>query len=206
MDELVETVVNPPSPDIANDTTQSANSASHNYAKLEQEAVLDKQQNRTRPRLLLLTGLQGSGKSTFAAQLVEQGWYRISQDELGSRQACERTCISALLKGYNVIIDRCNFDPHQRSSWIQIGLYRGAIIGAIVFAISEHECIRRIMNRVDHPTLPPSRKVEQIVRRTALQFRPPTHNESIDFCRVIRNDNDIHRVYRELFRYNTDNY
>ena len=65
------------------------------------------------PRLMLLVGLPGSGKSTFAERLVASGngWVRICQDESGgSRRDCEAAFERATLKGSDhgrhVVLDR----------------------------------------------------------------------------------------------------
>ena len=65
------------------------------------------------PKLLVLVGLPGSGKSTFAEQLVAsgRGWTRVSQDECGgSRRSCEAAFGIAALRGNDhgrhVILDR----------------------------------------------------------------------------------------------------
>ena len=65
------------------------------------------------PRLMLLVGLPGSGKSTFAERLVASGngWVRICQDECGgSRRDCEAAFERATLKGSDpgrhVVLDR----------------------------------------------------------------------------------------------------
>jgi len=71
-------------------------------------------------RVLLLVGLPGSGKTTFASRLVEVGgWVRVSQDEVGgSRQAVERHFLRALESGNAVVVDRCNCTVQQRSWFI----------------------------------------------------------------------------------------
>jgi hypothetical protein len=65
------------------------------------------------PKLVLLVGLPGSGKSTFADRLVASGsgWVRICQDECGgSRRDCEGAFANATLRGSDygrhVILDR----------------------------------------------------------------------------------------------------
>jgi adenylate kinase family enzyme len=42
-------------------------------------------------RMLVLVGLPGSGKTTFATKLAATlpEWKRVNQDDLGSRPACE---------------------------------------------------------------------------------------------------------------------
>lgn len=72
-----------------------------------------------RQLLVVLVGMPGSGKSTFAEELISQHpecWRRISQDVLGSRQRCIQRAKAALREGHHVLIDRCNFDESQRRS------------------------------------------------------------------------------------------
>lgn len=69
--------------------------------------------------IMVVTSNLGSGKTTFSTRLEDSGWgKRVSQDDLGSRAAVERTVVEELLAGRNVIIDRCNFDASQRKHWI----------------------------------------------------------------------------------------
>lgn len=83
------------------------------------------------PFLVLLVGLPGSGKSTFAQSLVASmpnKFSRINQDELKTRPKCERKLKQVLSVSSSSsaqsrlcpIIDRCNFDAHQRSTWYRL--------------------------------------------------------------------------------------
>mgnify|MGYP001807264123 CR=1 FL=1 len=48
-----------------------------------------------------------AGKTYLARRLVARGnWRHVSQDELGSRRACEEECVRALRQGWNVVVDR----------------------------------------------------------------------------------------------------
>lgn len=98
-------------------------------------------------RMLVLCGLPGSGKSTFSGMLLKAlpGWTRVnqvrvedshmhthtgtrsrgqaltrSQDELGTRQACEALAEEALGAGHHVLVDRCNFNAQQRKTWVAL--------------------------------------------------------------------------------------
>jgi len=89
------------------------------------------------PFLVLLVGLPGSGKSTFAQSLVAsmpEKFCRINQDELKTRPKCERKLERVLSIPTSQqlgqqqlgqqrrcpIIDRCNFDQTQRSTWYRM--------------------------------------------------------------------------------------
>ena len=82
--------------------------------------------------VIVLVGTPGCGKSTFCGALNDElarsnaipgcpmpQPVRVSQDDLGGRKACEALSESALRAGHNIIIDRCNFDQQQRSTWLR---------------------------------------------------------------------------------------
>ena len=54
------------------------------------------------PRLIVLAGLPGSGKSSLAAALERRGWAVVNQDSLGNRRKCERACARAFERGDRV--------------------------------------------------------------------------------------------------------
>lgn len=72
--------------------------------------------------LLVLSGLIGSGKSTFARALCQHfpDWRRCNQDELGDRHAVVYAARTALLAGHHVVIDRTNIDAKQRRTWLEL--------------------------------------------------------------------------------------
>jgi predicted kinase len=76
------------------------------------------------PTILLLAGLPGSGKSTFAKSLEQlQPWkyVRINQDELKSRDQCLAfTRQTLLLERKCAIIDRCNVNLAQRQHFVKL--------------------------------------------------------------------------------------
>ena len=95
------------------------------------------QRDSYEPFMVLLVGLPGSGKSTFAQSLVASmpnKFCRINQDELKTRTKCERRLKQVLSVSPSSppeseskqqqrlcpIIDRCNFDTMQRSTWYRL--------------------------------------------------------------------------------------
>lgn len=123
----------------------------------------------------------------------------MNQDELGNRRACEQKAKDALLRGEDVVIDRCNFDRAQRAHWVEIGKRRHCPIGTIVFLTSLQVCISRVMARSGHPTLPGGdSSSERVVRHMYSNFKSPTSDEGIDFCRIVDRSNSAEDVARSL--------
>ncbi|CAG8451020.1 5837_t:CDS:2 [Cetraspora pellucida] len=112
-------------------------------------------ENESKNRTLICIGVPGSGKSTFSKSLCRtypDKWYRISQDDLGTRQACEELFKAKLNEGMNVIIDRCNFNRSQRKVWIELAWSFDVPVDAIIMDTSMEECSSRIIERQNHPT------------------------------------------------------
>lgn len=79
------------------------------------------------PKVLILRGIQGSGKSTHAKKLVEKGgWIRVNKDDLremlfsskysGKKEKAvltirDRIITNGLRYGYNVVVDDTNLNP-----------------------------------------------------------------------------------------------
>ena len=64
-----------------------------------------------KPRLLVLMGLPGSGKTWLAERLQQVGWQVVSQDVLKSRVKCEEAARRHLAQGHDLVIDRCPAAP-----------------------------------------------------------------------------------------------
>jgi predicted kinase len=125
--------------------------------------------------MLILTGIPGSGKSTFAESLVSDKPYiyvRVNQDALGSRGACEELTMTVLEEGKCPIIDRCNFDPKQRRNFLNIAESFHVPVDCIVFQFPMDLCIRRCQERRNHETIT-TQNAAGIVRLMMRQFSPP---------------------------------
>lgn len=163
----------------------------------------DLSSGRAAPRMLVLVGIPGSGKTTFGERLCSLGWGdRLCQDELRSRPAVERAVVEALVAGRNVIVDRCNFDGPQREHWVRLAKARGCHVGVVVFATPVAQCLARVNTRIGHPTLRDGdeKMNESVIHRMANSFVFPTKSEGFLFCRVVKEDADAERVSNEIMQ------
>jgi len=159
----------------------------------------------SKPVLLLLVGVQGSGKSTFSLELERAGaseWTRINQDSIkagakGTRKECERAARECLSNGRNCIIDRMNLTPDQRQSFIFIASVLGCKVHVVVLNLDPQLCSHRVANRKDHEGGVHGDKHKHLVRMSygdLAQSGPPTANEGIDSVQICNSPIDVQRV------------
>ena len=158
----------------------------------------------------VLVGLPGAGKSTFAAALGSttaragangrgvalppgrSGWIRISQDVLGKRPRCEAAAKMALAAGFDVVVDRCNFDAQQRSHWLHLAKDGAARIVAVHLQLPMDEASVRAFARESHEGGVDRRmgkkKVAKIVSMVNKGSEPPTNVEGFTEVLVVTDD------------------
>lgn len=136
------------------------------------------------PKLILLVGLPGSGKSFFSENIskIDKNVVIISQDTLGSKSKCEQELMKAIKSNKKVIIDKCNVTIADRQYWADYSMIGKNDIIIIHFDYSADECITRVKDRVGHPTIKFGHG-ENIVKTFAKQLQIPTNDEG--FKKVI---------------------
>jgi predicted kinase len=132
----------------------------------------------TPPRLIILAGLPGSGKSSLAAALERRGgWAVVNQDTLGNRRKCEAACARAFDRGDRVVVDRCNHDRSQRAHWTRLlAAAGGGQVVAVWLTTPVDACVDRVLARPAHPTLA-GPGAEDVVRRFEGSFAAPALDE-----------------------------
>jgi len=151
--------------------------------------------------MFLLIGLPGSGKSTFAHSLEKAmpwRYHRINQDSTRCRTKCEADCRQSLAYGNSVIIDRCNYDVSQRSSFLNIAQEFNIPVDVVVFTVSAEECIKRCQKRSFHETIDPRsavRAVRFIESKLCMPKKEDKGIRNIFSISTVKESNDMIKKY-----------
>ena len=150
-----------------------------------------------RPKLILLVGIPGSGKTTYAKNYIEQNsdTIHLSSDairkELYGDEAIQgnpgdvfalmqKRAVEALNEGYDVIYDATNIARRDRASIISICPKFAKIEAHIIWAPIE-TCIERDATR--------DRTVgKAVIDKMLKRFQAPYYDEGIDEIIIIRPD------------------
>lgn len=117
------------------------------------------------PKLLMIKGLPGSGKSTYARQLVAASQYtRVNKDDLRamlhngshskSKEATvlkirDAVVVEALTKGSNVVVDDTNFAPVHEIRLRELAKEHGAQFQSKLIDTPVDVCIERDLKRLN---------------------------------------------------------
>lgn len=137
------------------------------------------------PRVLVLVGLPGSGKSWFCRALTERaagGVVTVGEDNGDSRSGRLREFAgftqNRLTDGF-VVLDRCNLTKSERVPWL--ATCEKAV--AVWFDYDPELCKQRIGERIDDPTTR-ARRRHQAVTAANSTVEPPTLSEFAGVLRI----------------------
>ena len=161
-----------------------------------------------RPSLILLVGIPGSGKSTYAKNYIQKSTnvIHLSSDEIrkeiyGDESVqgnpsevfllMQKRAIDALNNGYDVIYDATNITRKDRASIIGVCPKFVKIECHIIWAPIE-TCIERDIER--------ERTVgKEVIDRMLKRFQAPYYDEGIDEINIVRPDDfDVKKYYRTV--------
>ena len=132
-------------------------------------------------KLLVLSGLPASGKSTYAKSLVLKGWVRTNKDELrqtmnGGKWSKQNELLvtsyhnkivhAALTAGRNVVVDNTNLNPSHTMDLQAIAQDTGSDFLQKYFEVSVDEAIKRDLDR-------PGSVGSKVIRQMDAQYIHP---------------------------------
>ena len=117
------------------------------------------------PLLLLLCGVQGSGKSTVCHELIEATkqnpkhltqWVHLSQDTInngkpGKRETVEARTRHALEQGLCVVVDRMHLDATQRQYFVAVAESLDIPVHVLALTPPQSVVVHRVRHRTNHP-------------------------------------------------------
>lgn len=129
------------------------------------------------PRVVLMCGPAGSGKSGYAARLEDQGYLRLSIDEAAWRQghrehplpeevsapivtAQREQLVEAVTHGRDVVVDYAFWSRQQRDDYRAVATEAGASVEVVFLRVAATELRRRILARNAGPVGPSAIRVE----------------------------------------------
>jgi len=175
----------PPTPTVAAGGAAAAEAVAVSICKAQPQAkaavpkkVKAKRSGGPKWLMVMLIGIQGSGKSTFSTQLcaADPNWTLISQDACGgSRAATERQLGIAMRQKRRILLDRYNYEAEDRKQWMKLAMVQPRDVAVSFFHTPVEMCKYRVMVQ-SHPTIPFGRG-GGIVEGTHKKLQPPTQRE-----------------------------
>ena len=170
----------------------------------DEDDLSDISEEKNAPILILLVGVQGSGKSTFCHHVLHgmsveelyeaedeawnnlnSNWVWLSQDTInngrpGRREQVEDEACKALEEGNSVLIDRMHLTPEQRQDMIERVTFcteEKVHVHVVVLNPSKDTIAQRVKNRTNHPGKVEGEKGARIAMMSLQRFVQPTYEE-----------------------------
>ena len=134
--------------------------------------------------LVLLVGMQGSGKSTLRKQVfVPAGYAYANRDELGKMEKCIAVVKAALSSGKSVVVDNTNPDAKSRSQFIEQAKALGVRVRCIHLTATLEQCVHMNLMRDALFEGRELRVPKQGYKDYAAKFKKPDQAEGIDIVK-----------------------
>lgn len=143
-----------------------------------------KKMEKIMPKLIILVGPPGSGKSTYARAMIGQdGNYGasmiyVNQDSQG-RDGHMDIFLKAVYAGKDVVVDRMNFNKQQRITYLDIAKLKGYETQIIVLHQPYAVCLERMRNRFGkHETINEEKDARHALQTFFSKYERPEISEA----------------------------
>ena len=139
--------------------------------------------------LVLLIGLQGSGKSTFYRRTFASTHVLVSKDNFRNNRRPQRRQMhlieEALKQGHSVVVDNTNPTLEDRAAITGLAKAHGATICGFYFDAPLADCLERNRRRSSKARVP-----DAALHITSKRMRPPLVDEGFDRLHRVRISSD----------------
>jgi predicted kinase len=141
--------------------------------------------------MVILIGLQGSGKSTFYRQRFSETHALVSKDLLRNNRnpaRRQRQLIEeALRAGRSLVVDNTNPTREARSELVRLGRQHGAAVLGYYFKAQVTQCLERNALREGRARVP-----DVAIFTTMKKLVRPSYGEDFDRLYYVRTTGDMH--------------
>ena len=133
--------------------------------------------------IVIMMGVQGSGKSTFYATHLAENFVRVNLDTLKTRNRERLLIEECLAEGKSYAVDNTNPTRRDRERYIPVAREHGyRVIGYLMQTGVEH-CLDRNRGREGKARVP-----DVAIYATARKLEHPTYAEGFDELYLVEND------------------
>lgn len=136
-------------------------------------------------RIIIMIGIQGSGKTTFCRRYFSEDYIRVNLDTLKTRNQ-ERIAIeSCMEQGSSFVVDNTNPTKQDRARYIQPAKSAGYHITGYFMESRVKECITRNERRTGKEKIP-----SKAIAATSNKMELPSYDEGFDELYFVKNDGE----------------
>jgi len=139
--------------------------------------------------LVIMVGLQGSGKSTFYAKFLAEDFVRVNLDTLKTRHQEKLLVDACLAEGKSFAVDNTNPTKADRQRYIPAARAAGYRIVGYFMDARIDECAQRNAQREGKARVP-----DIAITSTARKLEVPTYDEGFDELHFVKNDGVTMRI------------
>lgn len=138
-----------------------------------------------RPRAIIFTGIQASGKSTFFRQHFPAGFVHINLDTLHTRNKEADLLNECLENGTSFVVDNTNPTANDRKRYIQAAKEHGYFVEGYFFQSVVKDCVARNLKREGKACVP-----AKAIACTSNRLELPSYGEGFDRLYFVRIQDD----------------